>query len=593
MKKSKEKNGQPSMRILPRIIKLLFRHVPAWSLAIVLIMVLQGVLPVLNLYLIGRFAGILVENQFMLTREAVTYAILVAITFCFDAMCAECNNLIRVQASYRMEYRLRKEIIDQVEKLDIRYKEQNEYQTIVSRANQAVTPMELFNFLDMISTVTSALITMAGVIALLLRVNFVIPAFQLLVLIFCAWIMKKTAQMMNRVFEKTNLEERKTSAISSWFITDHNNAEMRIFRSTQWFFALWKDLFRKVNRKKNQGITKIEALQGLSQILMSILPVLSLVIYLLMRGTVSLDLAEDVINIFNSCNTMATSVLMLITVAGLLSGRMVNFANFFRLFDIQAEPARQEGEACSKATILLRDCTFRYDEKDASSKAAVDHVNLRLDSGKVYAIVGENGSGKSTLAKLLLQLYHPQEGTMEAYNEAGKKVTLRATTVMQDFARYDLSLKDNVLLGDFKAKEDANAYRAALEDASCLQVAEKIGEDTVLGNRFGTVNPSGGEWQRLAVARGFFRKNCPLVVFDEPDASLDALAEANIIKNIASNCRNGICVFITHRLASVKYADQILVMKDGRLAEQGTHQELTAKDGIYKEMFSAQIGWYQ
>ena len=591
--KKKEENRQPGIKLLPRIIKLLFRHAPAWSLAIILIMAIQGVLPVFNLFLIGRFAGILVANQFVLTKEAAVFAIWVAITFCFDALCAECNNLIRIQASYRMEYRLRKEIIEQVEKLDIRYKEQSQYQTIVSRANQAVSPMELFNFLDMLSTVTSALITMAGVVVLLLRVNYVIPTFQLLVLFVSAWIMKKTALKMNRVFEKVNESERRTSTISSWFISDNYNAEMRIFRSAGWFFALWKDLFRKVNREKNQGITRIESEQGLTQILISILPVLSLVIYLFMGKTSNSNMAEDVINIFNSCNAMSTSVLMLTMVAGLLSGRLVNFANFFRLFDVKAGKARPEGETCSRTTILLKDAMFRYDEKDLSSKAAVDHVNLRLESGKVYAIVGENGSGKTTLAKLLLQLYHPQEGSLEAYNEAGEKLTLRATAVMQDFSRYDLSLKDNICIGDFKAKEDGEAYQRAIEDSESQGLVKKIGEDTILGNRFGSVNLSGGEWQRLAVARGFFRKHCPMVVFDEPDASLDALAEANIIKNMATKYRDGICVFITHRLASVKYADEILVMKDGRLAEQGTHQELAAKEGVYKELFSAQIGWYQ
>lgn len=114
-----------------------------------------------------------------------------------------------------------------------------------------------------------------------------------------------------------------------------------------------------------------------------------------------------------------------------------------------------------------------------------------------------------------------------------------------------------------------------------------------MGTRFGDVNLSGGEWQRLAVARGFFRKNCPLVVFDEPDASLDALAEAKIIKNMVQNYKDSICIFITHRLASVKYADQILVMQDGELIEQGTHDELAAGHTKYQEMFSAQIEWYQ
>lgn len=581
------------MKKITRITKLLFRHLPTWSLAILLIMILQGLLPVLNVYLVGRFTKLLVENHFMVTHDAVICAILAAATFCFDALCTECNHLIRLQASYRMEYRLRKEMIEQVERIDIRYKEQSQYQTIVSRANQAVSPMELFNFLDMFSTVVSAIISMLGVVALLIRINVLIPVCNLILLFLSAAVMKRSAQKMNLIFERTNEGERKTSAISSWFISENYNAEMRIFRSFAWFRALWSDTFRKVNREKNRGITKIEFQQRFIDVPLILMPVISLMIYLGMRGTSGGKMAEDVINIFNSCNVMTMSVLMLTTVASLLSERLVNFENFFRLFDIQTRPARSEGEACSNAAISLKNATFRYDEKNKSSKPAVNNVNLQLESGNVYAIVGENGSGKTTLAKLILQLYHPQEGTVEAYQEAGKKVTLRATTIMQDFARYDSSLKDNVLIGDFKNEGDMASYRAALEDSACEELAKKIGEGTVLGNRFGDVNLSGGEWQRLAAARGFFRKNCPLVVFDEPDASLDALAEANIIKNMASRYKNSICVFITHRLASVKYANKILVMKDGQLIEQGTHEELVVRDGQYREMFSAQIGWYQ
>lgn len=581
------------MKKITRITKLLFRHLPTWSLAILLIMILQGLLPVLNVYLVGRFTKLLVENHFMVTHDAVICAILAAATFCFDALCTECNHLIRLQASYRMEYRLRKEIIEQVESIDIRYKEQSQYQTIVSRANQAVSPMELFNFLDMFSTVVSAIISMLGVVALLTRINVLIPVCNLILLFLSAAVMKRSAQKMNLIFERTNEGERKTHAISSWFISENYNAEMRIFRSFAWFRALWSDTFRKVNREKNRGITKIEFQQRFIDVPLILMPVISLMIYLCMRGTSGGKMAEDVINIFNSCNVMTMSVLMLTTVASQLSERLVNFENFFRLFDIQTRPARSEGEACSNAVISLKNATFRYDEEDKSSKPAVNNVNLNLESGNVYAIVGENGSGKTTLAKLILQLYHPQEGTVEAYQEAGKKETLRATTIMQDFARYDFSLKDNVLIGDFKNEGDMASYRAALEDGACEELAKKIGEDTVLGNRFGDVSLSGGEWQRLAAARGFFRKNCPLVVFDEPDASLDALAEANIIKNMASRYKNSICVFITHRLASVKYANIVLVMKDGQLIEQGTHEELVARDGQYKEMFSAQIGWHR
>lgn len=591
-KEAEKKQSRVSMQMLIRISKLLLKFLPVWSFAILFIMILQGLLPVLNVYLIGRFTGILVENSFVLTDEAVKYAILVAVSFCFDALCSECNHLIRVQSSYKMEYKLRKMAIQQVEKIDIRYKEQREYQTIVSRANQAINPMEMFNFLDMFSTVVSAIISMFGVTILLIYVNVIIPIFILTWLFVGAAVMRRSAMKMNQIYESTNEEERKTAMISSWFISENFNAEMRIYRTFGWFMKLWSDMFRRLNQKRNKGFTRIELVQGLLNTLILIMPVFAVMIYILMGKSTGADLAEDVIDIFNSCNVMTLSIMMLTSVISMFVERLLNFENFFRLFDIKEKEARTEGEACKEAKIVLEKATFSYDESDPL-KVAVNGVDLQLESGKVYAIVGENGSGKSTLAKLLLQLYHPQKGSVKAYDDSGNEMTLRATTVVQDFARYDLSLKANILLGDYKNEKDEDAYKEALEDSSCKNLAAKIGEETILGTRFGNVNLSGGEWQRLAVARGFFRKNCPLVLFDEPDASLDAIAESNIIKNMASRYKESICVFITHRLASVKYADKIFVMKDGRLIEQGSHSELMIKNGLYKEMFAAQVGWYQ
>lgn len=576
-----------------RIMKVLARNMPLWSLCILVVMVLQGILPALNVYLVGRFTKLLVEGQFVVDRAAAICAALVAGSFCFDALCSECNHLIRMQASFHMEYRLRKDVIEQVEKLDIRFKEQSQYQAIVSRANQAVSPTEMFSFLDMASSIVSAVISVAGVVALLVRVNPLIPLFNLVTLLLEAFFMRRYAERMNAVYERVNEDERKAATISSWFVSAGSNAEMRVFRSLTWFRDLWRDTFRRVSHVKNKDITRIEMEQGLANLPLVALPLISLLIYLLMGGTEGSGAAEDVVNIFNSCNVMTMSVMMLIGVAGMLSEKLVDFENYFRLFDVDAPHVRGEGEASPGAAISLQNVSFRYDEGDPGSRPAVKDVSLRLESGKVYAIVGENGSGKTTLSKLIMQLYRPSEGSVDMFNSSGEKTVLRTTAALQDFVRYDLSLKDNIVIGDFAREDDAEAYRKAIMDSASGDLAKKVGEDSVLGTRFGDVNLSGGEWQRLAVARGFFRRDCPLVVFDEPDASLDALAEAKIIKNMAQNYKDSICIFITHRLASVKYADWILVMQDGEVVEQGTHDELTAGPTKYREMFAAQIEWYQ
>ena len=168
----------------------------------------------------------------------------------------------------------------------------------------------------------------------------------------------------------------------------------------------------------------------------------------------------------------------------------------------------------SSSSVELGHVSFRYNEEE-STREAVQDVSVKFESGKVYALVGCNGSGKTTLAKLIMKLYRPSKGTVEMLDGNGKETDLRTSTVMQDFMRYDVSLKENITFGDFEKEQDAERYQKAIQNSESGSLVKKIGEDTILGTRFGKVNLSGGEWQRIAVARGFFRRESAVVVFDE------------------------------------------------------------------------------
>lgn len=374
--------------------------------------------------------------------------------------------------------------------------------------------------------------------------------------------------------------------------TENTNAEMRIFRSFYWFRKTWSDLYSSLTKKKNKFSDKIELQQGLVNTIFTCLPVASILIYLMMPSLSGENVAADTINIFNSCTVMTTSAVMLSYSFDSLSGMLINYENYFRLFAVESPKARNEGVMSSSSSVELGHVSFRYNEEE-STREAVQDVSVKFESGKVYALVGCNGSGKTTLAKLIMKLYRPSKGTVEMLDGNGKETDLRTSTVMQDFMRYDVSLKENITFGDFEKEQDAERYQKAIQNSESGSLVKKIGEDTILGTRFGKVNLSGGEWQRIAVARGFFRRESAVVVFDEPNSSIDAIAESKIIKNMIAENRDKICIFITHRLASVKFADQILVMKDGKLIEQGTHHQLIEGDTEYNRMFSAQVEWYQ
>ena len=248
---------------------------------------------------------------------------------------------------------------------------------------------------------------------------------------------------------------------------------------------------------------------------------------------------------------------------------------------ILAEPAAEAvppdgGEAPAAAT--ASEIGFRYPGADTD---ALRGVSVRVAPHEVVALVGPNGAGKSTLAALLLGLYAPSCGAVGTAR--------RASAVLQDFVRYTLPVRDNVGFGDLARREDDAALADALERAGSDLGA---GLDTWLGNEFGGRDLSGGQWLRLALARGILPQT-DLIVMDEPTAAIDPLAEVDIVRRLLALGRSRTAVVVSHRLGVARAADRILVLDEGRVVEEGTHERLLSLDGLYARMWRAQASWYQ
>lgn len=235
----------------------------------------------------------------------------------------------------------------------------------------------------------------------------------------------------------------------------------------------------------------------------------------------------------------------------------------------------------------------------SSKEPALTNVSLEIRAGEVLALVGENGSGKSTLAKILAGLYRPSSGVVawdgvdvSAINRPD--FSRRVAVIFQDFLRYHLSASDNIGLGRFDGAGDRNSIIGAAEQAGAAEMIAKLpsGYDTLLGPEFlGGVDLSVGQWQRMALARAFFR-NAPFVILDEPTASLDARAEHELFQRIRSLLEDRTVLLISHRFSSVRTADRIYVLHEGQVVEDGTHEELIARNGRYAEMFRLQAAAY-
>jgi len=274
-----------------------------------------------------------------------------------------------------------------------------------------------------------------------------------------------------------------------------------------------------------------------------------------------------------------------------------DFQGFCELAESRAEPTPARAAPSSFTEIRLDDVTFSYPDAE---QPAVRDVRMTLRRGEIVALVGENGSGKSTLAALLAGLYRPQQGAITWDGVAldrfhPESVRDRVAVVMQEPTRWPLSARDNITIGRHdRPVETGQVHDAARAGDAHDFVMELVRQyDTLLSRHFTDgADLSGGQWQRLAVSRAFYR-DAPLLICDEPTANLDARAEHDVYRRLRELSAGRTVVLITHRMASVREADRIYVLDHGAVVEQGDHSSLMSADGIYRQLFTLQASAYQ
>jgi ATP-binding cassette subfamily B protein len=247
--------------------------------------------------------------------------------------------------------------------------------------------------------------------------------------------------------------------------------------------------------------------------------------------------------------------------------------------------------------IEFDDVSFTY---PGGTEPALVGLNLRIRRGELIALVGENGAGKSTLVKLLLRFYDVQQGSVKVGGIDVKEMDPedlrnRIGILFQDYATYELSVRENVLMGRPNGTTDDKQVIKALQDSRSEWLVSKMphGLDSKVGRLFeGGHDLSGGEWQRLALARIMYR-NADIWILDEPTSSLDPEAEAAIFAELKENLKGRIGIVISHRFSTVRIADRIAVIDDGRVTELGSHEELLAAGNRYAQLFELQASGYR
>jgi ATP-binding cassette subfamily B protein len=410
--------------------------------------------------------------------------------------------------------------------------------------------------------------------------------------------------------EETQAKLSRQMKIHAKILTEDIYAkELRLFSLQSILLQRWRNLFEQIFEAMQQ-VRRTGAVQTMTWSLVSgigaAIPYVYVVLGVLARRYTFGDLALFTGLILE----LRQSVFFLVYALTGVYDASIGTRSFFALLDLQ--PQIISGPALVSSLhqstpfhpnkthsnrIEVRDLSFTY---PGSDKPTLQNINLVIDPGEMIALVGENGAGKTTLAKLLCRLYDPTKGAILWNNCNYQDLNLdelrsKIAVVMQDYARFPATLRENVGWSYLSKLSSDRAIQTALEEVGVAYLTETLthGLDTPLGKQLEDgVDLSGGQWQRVSIARTLLRSQAELVVLDEPTAALDPKNEHEIYQIFRTLAQGKITVVVSHRLALAKLADRIIVLEQGKILETGTHTQLMANGDRYYEMFTRQASSY-
>ena len=511
------------------------------------------------------------------------------------------GDMLQIRAAARRAELFRVAVFDKRARLEYKHIEDNETWELLNRTCTAPDAWlgDGFSYMAEACTIIISMLSLLSVImtevwwAGLAIIGFWAPLF---------YFMYRAGQKTYEADKEAKKHTRRADYLMG-VITGRENAEERsLFDYTGNLDKQWYEKYESA-RKINQKVRTEHLLKSKGGTLLSLVfstGFIAILVFPLGTGDLTIGMFAGLATaILHLVGTLSWQLSWLIREVITCSEFMKDLTKFTTLSEREGAvdiPASMKDFRLE--SIEFRDVSFAY---PGTERLILKGFNLTIEAGRHYAFVGANGAGKTTITKLLCGLYDNYTGEIYVNGKNLKEYTLAElkslfSVVYQDFARYYIPLRDSVALGDVSelGGEDSR-LTDILQTVELTERVEKLphGADTYLGRiKSGGVDLSGGEWQRIAIARSLFSKTV-LRILDEPTAALDPVAESNVYKMFGEISRGQTTLFITHRLGAARLADVIVVIDEGRAAETGSHETLMEQNGLYAEMFNAQRSWYQ
>jgi len=499
----------------------------------------------------------------------------------------------------RVELEAERQLLEKASKIDLGHFDNSDWHDRLARAKRDVSwrPGDLtWSVLGLSGNIVT-IIVMAGLLASL---HYVLVILALAAAFLSLAIESRVTSKLYNFFYKETPEERERGYLGDLLVQPRNTKEIRAYVLADYLLdrhrKISDSLFKQREKMYRSG-TKISILTGLVTGTTLALAYVFVGIRGI-EGSINPGGVVLVIGAFTAVSGTLSNISSTFVAVDQHTTFLEDYFSFLNIDPLLPVPARprifDEGIVDG---IEFKDVGFSY---PGGTEPALKGLNLSIKRGELMALVGENGAGKSTLVKLLLRFYDAQEGSVmvggiDVKEMKPEELRSRIGVLFQDFVSYELTVRENVLMGRPNGKADDEDVIKALRDSRSEWLVKKMtnGLDSKVGRLFeGGHDLSGGEWQRLALARIMYR-NADIWILDEPTSSLDPEAESAIFAELKENLKGRIGIVISHRFSTVRIADRIAVIEDGRVTELGTHQQLLAANNRYAELFEIQASGYR
>ncbi len=561
----------------------------------IIIALLPSVQVLANAYFLDKSLELLKNEQPIMTViPSLLFVIsLLAYQWILNPIVEMCKK--RLEFSARSKFRTT--ITEKRSKLKYRYIENNESLDLINRISdnpEVKITQAYFSFLSFIALI----LRIGSLLALLFTQVFWATILIIIVSIPLFAIAIKSGKATYQANKEMSKYQRKYQYLSEVMTSREAVDERAVFDYNNALNERWNEQYeiaRKMELKiRIKWFIKLKSGSVITAFISVF--VTALLLKPVITGTITIGMFYSLVNaIFSLVHIMSWEMTRSVDAIAHYREFLKELSIFFGMEE-QPDANALPAECAPFKSLRLENVSFKYPGTD---HYVLKNMSMEIKAGQHYAFVGVNGAGKSTISKLLTGLYDNYEGNIIINGRNAKTYSFRElkmlfSVVYQDFAKYYISFKDNIALGNTMGsnEEDINQSVALFKLQSVIQRLPE-GINTMLGKiKSNGQDVSGGEWQKIALARSFNSK-APIRILDEPTAALDPVAESSLYEEFAHMCKGRTTIFVSHRLGSIKLADQIMLIGDGCVLECGTHSELMQLNGEYRKIYDSQREWYK